>query len=41
MEQLIITEKSSVALALAEYFGRHGNPCSREKGHYLTSDKKT
>lgn len=41
MEQLIITEKPSVALALSEYFGRHGNPCSREKGHYLTQDKKT
>ena len=39
MEQLYITEKPSVAGALAEYFGRHGNPFTKEQGHYISQKK--
>ena len=39
MEQLYITEKPSVALALSDYFERHGTPMTKEMGHYINSEK--
>lgn len=38
-EQLYITEKPSVALALADYFERHGTPLTKEMGHYINTEK--
>ena len=35
LEQLYITEKPAVADALADYFNRHGQKFTREKGHYI------
>ena len=38
-EQLYITEKPSVALALADYFERHGTPLTKEMGHYINTEE--
>lgn len=41
MKQLIITEKPSVAQALADYFNSHGNICTKQRGHFIIKEKDT